>query len=423
MLVQKAQAKYCLTNSTATGMKMKIALVYSHLKELGGAENVILKQTELLNKKGYETKCFFSYVDRKFQNVLPSNPHKYIESYFDFAFGNETFRILASFPFAPATTKVFRKFDILICHGYGPALWIGYTLKKLKKIKYISYIHSPPRFLYLSDYEKKLWSFDVPRQIAYALSCFLKPFLREIDFRSVVGSDFVVANSKFTANRIEKIYGVKAEVCYPPVDTEIFKPLPEKLVNEIRSSFKGPLILSGGRIAAVKRWEWLVEMLAYVKESFPRVVLAITGEVSGRNFNYVKKLIRMAKQLKVERNILFLGFKSVEVLVKLYNAADVYVYSAPKEDFGLCPVEAMACGTPVVVWNDKAGPCETVLEGETGFKAEPYDVGDLADKVLRAIASFDKAETRKNFPKYIECNFSKEKHLRKLEEIILKVAE
>jgi len=399
---------------------MQIGIIYSHLKERGGAENVILKQTEMLNWKGYKAKCFFAYVEKNFD--LKSNPHCYVDTYLPRLPRRQTIRILTSIPLAPLTVKIFNEFDVLICHGYGPSTWVGYTLKKLKGKKYISYIHSPPRFLYLPKRERKLWRFDGTRNTIYFLSRFTMPIFKFIDFKSVSFSDFVLANSQFTARRIKFIYGVDAEVCYPPVDTEIFKPLNEEVRGCFHDFFGYPFILSGGRIAAVKRWEWLIEMMYYVKKEFPRAVLAVTGEVSRDNINYVRWLIKKAKKLNVDRNVKFFGFKSLKELVELYNAADVYVYSVPREDFGLCPVEAMACGTPAVVWNDGGGPCETVLDGKTGFKAEPYKIEDLAKKALKAITYFDKVETKKILPKYVKERFSKEKHFKKLEEVIMKVA-
>ena len=399
---------------------MKVAIVYSHLREHGGAENVILKQTEMLNWSGYKAKCFFAYVDGNFG--LKTNPHCYVDTFFDKIPENQTMRILASIPLAPLTVKSLGKFDILICHGYGPSTWIGYTLKKLRKTKYISYIHSPPRFLYLPKSERKLWRFDGTRNTIYFIGNLIAPIFKLIDFKSVSCSDFVLANSQFTARRIKSIYGIDAEVCYPPIDTEIFRPLDENLRGCFHEFFGRPFILSGGRIAAVKRWEWLIEMMHYIKREFSQAVLAITGEISRGNLNYVKWLIRKAKRLNVERNVKFFGFKSLKELVELYNAADVYVYSVPKEDFGLCPVEAMACGTPAVVWNDGGGPCETVLDGKTGFKAEPYNIEDFAEKTLKAITYFDKDETRKILPKYVKMKFSKEKHLEKLKETIMRVA-
>ena len=82
----------------------------------------------------------------------------------------------------------------------------------------------------------------------------------------------------------------------------------------------------------------------------------------------------------------------------------------------------MACGTPAVVWNDGGGSCETVLDGKTGFKAEPYNIEDFAEKTLKAITYFDKDEMRKILPKYVKMKFSKERHLEKLKETIIRVA-
>jgi len=400
---------------------LKVAILYSHLKEHGGAENVILKQTEMLNWKGYRAKCFFAYIDKRYR--LKTNPHCYVDTYFESLPENQTIRILASIPLAPVTLKALGKSNVLICHGYGPSTWIGYTLKRLRKMRYISYIHSPPRFLYLPRSERKLWRFDGTRNLIYFLGNLAGPIFRFIDFKSVSCSDFVLANSQFTAKRIKSIYGVDAEVCYPPVDTETFKPSDRNVEKCFHDLFGYPFILSGGRIAAVKRWEWLIEMMRYVKREFPRAVLAITGEISRGNLNYVRWLIKRAKELNVEGNVKFFGFKSLTELVDLYSAADVYVYSVPKEDFGLCPVEAMACGTPAVVWNDGGGPCETVLDGKTGFRADPYNIEDLAEKTLKAITYFDKEETRKSLPEYVRMKFSKEKHFEKLEEAIMKVAD
>ncbi|MEM2117870.1 MAG: glycosyltransferase family 4 protein [Candidatus Bathyarchaeia archaeon] len=399
---------------------MKIAILYSHLKELGGAERVILKQVDLLHKKGHDTECFFAYVDKNLRKES-ANPHCFTKSFFcSLIPNNPATRIILSMPLAPIALSAFGEKDILICHGYGPGPWIGYLNKKVRGTRYISYIHSPPRFLYLDRRERALWRFNDIREIIFKLSKIAGPVLKEIDYVSVVNSDFVLANSFFTARRIRAIYGVSAEICYPPVDMESFRILDEKTVKEFRKGFGWPLILSSGRIVAVKRWEWLLEIMSYITKEFPAATLAITGEISKDNIKYIQTLRKHAKRLGIEKNLMFLGFRLQEELVRLYNAANVYVYSVPREDFGLGPVEAMACGTPAVVWDDGGGPCETVINGETGFRATPYDMRDFAEKTLKA-AEMDKAEIGKSTRSFVEKNFSCEKHFKILEETIYKL--
>ncbi len=399
---------------------MKIAILYSHLKELGGAERVILKQVDLFRKQGHLADCFFAYVDKNLRKES-ANPHCYTKSFFTSLIpNNPATRIILSIPLAPFTLPAFDEEDILICHGYGPAPWIGYVNKKIKGASYISYIHSPPRFLYLDRADRALWRFNDVRKTIFRLSKITGPVLKEIDYLGVVNSDAILANSHFTANRIRSIYGVSAKVCYPPVDIEAFNILEEESLREFRKSFGWPLILSTGRIVAVKRWEWLIEIMSYVVRDFPAATLAITGEISKENVEYIRKLLKLAKRLGIEKNVRFLGFKSQKELVELYNAADAYVYSVPREDFGLGPVEAMACGTPSVVWNDGGGPCETVIDGETGFKADPYDIKDFAEKTMKTV-EIDRAEISSKTRSFVEENFSCERHMKVLEETIQKL--
>jgi glycosyltransferase involved in cell wall biosynthesis len=257
--------------------RLKIAILYSHLKELGGAERVILKQVELLHKKGHDAECFFAYVDKNLRKES-ANPHCYTKSFFTALIpNNPAVRIILSVPLAPLTLPVFNKEDILVCHGYGPAPWIGYLSKKIRGTSYVSYIHSPPRFLYLNHGERALWRFNDVREIIFRLSKIAGPILKELDYLGVVNSDVVLANSHFTAKRIRAIYGISAKVCYPPVDIETFRILDHKIVKEFHAKLGYPLILSTGSIAAVKRWEWLLEIMSYIVKEFPSTTLAITG--------------------------------------------------------------------------------------------------------------------------------------------------
>jgi len=400
---------------------LKIAIIYSHLKELGGAERVILKQVEMFHQKNHDATCFFAYVDKNLRKES-RNPHCYTKSFFtSLVPNNQAIRIISSIPLAPLVLQKFKEEEVLICHGYGPAPWIGYLNKKATGKNYVSYIHSPPRFLYLDQKERALWRFNDVRETIFKLSKVAGPVLKELDYLGVANSEIVLTNSHFTARRIQAIYGISAEVCYPPVDVESFRILEKKADEKDLPLLGHPLILSTGRIVAVKRWEWLLEIMSRIVKDFPSAMLAITGEISKENTEYVMKLLRLAKKLGIEKNVKFLGFKPQKELVRLYNAADVYVYSVPKEDFGLGPVEAMACGTPSIVWNDGGGPCETVTEGETGFKAKPYSIEDFAEKALKTIG-IGKASFSEKARHFVESNFSCERHFEILEQAIQKLA-
>ena len=396
---------------------MPIGVLYSHFTERGGAENVILNQVDMLHRKGYDVKCYFAFVDRHL--IKPaSNPHCFVDEYFGDGIPRfKTARVLMSLPLAPLTIRKLAKADVLICHGYGPGPWIGYVQKKLRGTKYVSYIHFLPRMFFLSSEEKRLWRFDNTRNMVYLFGRVSQPLIQRVDSLGVSNSDAVLTNSIFTSRRVKRVYGVESRVCYPPVGTHVFRELDEKDVEPLRVRFGWPLILSSGRIVAIKHWEWLIRVLAHVKRDFPSVKLAITGEAPRGGEAYLFELERLAEKLGVRKNIEFLGFKPLEELVQLYNIADVYAYSTPMEDFGLGPVEAMSCGTPAVVWNDGGGPCETTIEGVTGFRARPYDVEDFAEKVTKTF-DVDKRSVGKRLHQFVEDRFSCEKHLETLEKTL-----
>ena len=396
---------------------MRIAILYSHLREFGGAEGVVLKQAELLHSRGHDVSCYFAYVDKNLIEGLTDFKPK-IKSFLRFpGLSIEIFSLVSSIPLAPLTLSTFRNVDVLICHGYGPSPWIGFVVKKIRGLKYLSYIHSPPRFLYLNTKAKELWKFNRSRQVLYSMGCIGGQILKTVDFLGVANSDAILVNSSFTARRVKAIYEVQPLVCYPPIDTGIFKPLNQDVVQEVKSEFESPLILSSGRIVPIKRWEWLLESMVHVKRTYPHATLAVTGRITRENVHYVRKLIELANSIGIRENVRFLRFLTLNELVKLYNAADVYAYSVPGEDFGLGPVEAMACGTPAVVWDDGAGPCETVINEKTGFRARPYEVEDFAQKMLKAL-DMDKSKVRKFSSEFAQNSFSQEKHLRLLEETL-----
>ncbi|MBI2110218.1 glycosyltransferase family 4 protein, partial [Candidatus Woesearchaeota archaeon] len=143
--------------------------------------------------------------------------------------------------------------------------------------------------------------------------------------------------------------------------------------------------LSGGRVIPDKRFDWLIEVFSFLK-----IPLVIVGSVEE---DYKKNLLQISKKLDVD--VRFLGFVSSEELVALYNKAEVFCFTSPSEDFGLVPIEAMSCGTPVIAWDDGAGPSETVVHGVNGYLIKPYDRKDFAEKVKKVVEGKFKQKQQK----------------------------
>jgi glycosyltransferase involved in cell wall biosynthesis len=91
--------------------------------------------------------------------------------------------------------------------------------------------------------------------------------------------------------------------------------------------------------------------------------------------------------LNIKNNAHFIGFVTTEELQNLYSSATAYIMPALNEDFGLCPAEALSCGTPVITWRDGSGPAEQVINTFNGYHAEPYNTLDMANKINLCIES------------------------------------
>ena len=198
--------------------------------------------------------------------------------------------------------------------------------------------------------------------------------------------DVYVANSHFVAQRIWKTYRRKAHVIYPPVDVERFTP-------EHR---KENFYLAAGRLVPYKRFDLVVEAFSKVKDA----QLVVIGD--GTEMAKLKSL--------AGPNVKLMGYQSDEVLVDYMRRAKGFVFGA-LEDFGIMPVEAMACGTPVIGLG-RGGTRETIVHGKTGLHFEAQTCDSLAE----AIATFeelpedyfDADEIRKHAESFSEERFRDE---------------
>ena len=222
---------------------------------------------------------------------------------------------------------------------------------------HISYCFTPVRYAWDMMNQCLLY-----RGVKGALARFFLHYIRGWDAHSSSRVDEFSAISKFVARRIKKIYGRESRVIYPPVDVSFFQ------VEEKKEEF----YLTASRMVPYKRLDLIVEAFS----AMPDKRLIVIG--SGPEEEKIKR--------KAGKNVELLGFQPDPVLRSYLQKAKAFVFAAI-EDFGILPIEAMACGTPVIGLN-RGALSETLLEGVSGLFFEEQTV----DSIQNAVNRFERAE-------------------------------
>jgi len=139
-----------------------------------------------------------------------------------------------------------------------------------------------------------------------------------------------------------------------------------------------PFLYAHGRIIPDKNFKILIPMLKYL-EGYDMIISGTIEKQYGRELEEEIAKHRLQNRVKI------LGRIPQEDLLGYYNCTSLFLMPAKKEDFGMTVSEAMACGSPVVAWNDKAGPSETITE-ENGLLAFPYNSSDFVQKIKQALS-------------------------------------
>jgi len=387
----------------------------------GGGERTAIYESLLLKEKGYDVTCFApaTRFDVCYPDLLRKIDVKTFLPRVRMPLPLRDFLSMAASSALPLSfAHKFLDFDCIICHGQ-PAIWIGYSVSRLASKKYLCYLHQPARFLYprLIDLEV---GWKTKRDFAL-LNGFVnlgRPLVSAFDHVSVTASECVLVNSRWIERWVKEIYGVKPKLCPPGVDVHRFMPVAKKSSVRVGDRIVNrPFILSTNRHFPQKGMDYLIMMMPTILAEVD-TTLVITGDFT----SYTSTLVRLASSLKVRDKIVFTNRIDEEELVNLYQNADVYAYTSPCEDFGLGPIEAMACGTPPVVW-DYAGPSENVKNGLNGFKAKPYDLHDFSSKVILLLkdATLNR-EMGLEGVKFANENYSWERHIRSLQELLTSLA-
>ena len=213
---------------------------------------------------------------------------------------------------------------------------------------------------------------------------FLKRFTREMP-EIVDQADHILTVSEFSKQDIVRIFGTnpkKISVIYS-APTEAYQPLPKVATQrKIAATYglKKPYILYAGGLNPRKNVTELIYAYSKIYRDLPQLQQLI---ILGGNGKHADQLHQLVESLNLKEDVVFPGFVNSEDLPLFYNGADLFVYPSLYEGFGLPPIEAMACGTPVITSNVSSIP---EIVGDAAIQVNPNDTLQLAESILRVLS-------------------------------------
>lgn len=359
---------------------MKIALVHEWLINLAGSEKVLEAIYELYpstiytlikDYKKLKNTCFENAdIKTSFIQNLPKSINMY-KNYL---------------PLFPIAIEQFDLSDYNIVISSSHCVAKG-VLTNQEQI-HICYCHTPVRYAWDLYHEYLSESNLNNKSIKSIIARMILHYIRLWDYSSSNRPDYYISNSKYISERIKKVYNKESTVIYPPVDTHKFE-LYEK---------KEDFYLTVSRIAPYKKIDLLVETF----NNLPEKKLIVIGD--GEDLNKIKS--------KANKNIEILGYQSFDIVKDYMQRAKAFIYAA-KEDFGIAPVEAQSCGTPVIAYK-KGGVLETVIENKTGIFFEEQ----TTRSIINSINLFEKLEFNYNNIRIHSEKFSKSRFQKEFQENI-----
>lgn len=332
---------------------MKIAVVHDWLVTNAGAEKVlhaildvypesdVFSLVDFLSPKERETILLGKTAQTSFMQRLP-----FAQKYFRY--------YLPLFPLAIESLDLI-KYDLVISSSWAVAKGV----KTNKKQLHISYCHTPIRYAWdLYDvYTSKL------RQPKKIFVQWTLKYIRRWDSRTSNHVTSFIANSSFVQERIQRSYNRKSIVIHPPVDTDKF------ILQEKKEEF----YFTASRLVPYKKIKLIVEAF-----NVNGKILVVAG--AGEELEEIRKIAK--------GNVTVLGYVDDDTMKSYMQNAKAFVFAA-LEDFGIIPVEAMSCGTPVIAYG-RGGVIDTVIDGKTGVFFEEQSIDSLNSAIDKFIKlSFD----------------------------------
>jgi glycosyltransferase involved in cell wall biosynthesis len=371
---------------------MKIVLFHPSLTSLGGAEMQVLEHGHLLRDQGHRVEVLtFEYDEGRWRDRLMDIPVRVTTR----RHWTDPLSLSAVSKLERRARRVCQDLgdcDMVIAHNHPCHSMLGAGSPVPRKVWYC---HEPPRALYFREAGPYMAGIteDQARRSSVALA--VRALLhrhdvrlgsmrstlrakREVDHRGVQGLSFTLANSQFTADNFQRIYGVQpAGVVYPMVR------LGGSGISRRGLDRSGLQVLVQSRMELLKNQEGVLRGFAEFHRRNPTAHLHLVGAGEQR-----RPLQALAETLLPPDAATFHGFLSSEALSALYQRCDVFALLPLDEPFGMVFPEAASRGL-LLVGPDHGGPQEIMEGGRYGWGVDPFDPEAFADALARIWALSD----------------------------------
>lgn len=361
---------------------MRVAIIHDWLVTYAGAEKVLEQILSIFPEAD-----LFSIIEFLPQSQRGFILNKEVKTSFiqNLPWAKKKYR--SYLPLMPLAIEQFdlAKYDLIISSSHAVAKGVITGPDQL----HISYVHSPIRYAWDMQHQY-LRQTELTTGVKGWIAKIILHYLRLWDLRTVNSIDCFIANSKFIGRRIWKNYRRQAKVVYPPVDTDFFT----------MYANKEDYYLTASRMVPYKKIDLVVAAFAKMKDK----KLLVIGD--GPEYKKIKN--------QAGENVHLLGYQSIDNLKTYMQKAKAFIFCA-EEDFGIMPVEAQACGTPVIAYA-KGGILETVdgmdKEVPTGIffsEQSPSAIIDAVNKFEAEAAQIIKPEScRAKAEKFSQEHFKQE---------------
>jgi len=360
---------------------MKVALVHDYLTQIAGGERVLQAWSEIWPQAQIYTSVYDSQKLGSWLGIDESRIHTNFISNLPFSKSLRR-HYTPLYPLAFLTQRI-ESADVILSSSAFAAKFVHTRKDALN----IAYIHTPPKFLYDLDRDKKEESqegLDKYLGLIYKnVTLPIKFWLRAQDRKSLRKVDYVVCNSEYIKGLVAKIYSRNGLVIYPPVDTQSFT------INNTAVDRDYFLVVS--RLDAYKKVDIVIKAFNKLEKK-----LKVVG--SGPAEFYLKSLAKP--------NIEFLGSIPDTKLADLYKGCLAVIFPT-KEDLGIVPLEAQASGRAVIAFG-QGGARETIIEGKTGLffdEQTPEAIIKVMEKFNQD--QFSESDCRQQAEKFSEEEFKR----------------